>query len=77
MSSYVEDNIKPDYDSVMVDIVDYVRNTPITSELALDTARLCLMDTLGCGLLALNFAECVKMMGPVVPGAEMTDGRCV
>jgi len=74
MSSYVEDNIKPDYDSVMVDIVDYVRNTPITSELALDTARLCLMDTLGCGLLALNFAECVKMMGPVVPGAEMTDG---
>jgi 2-methylcitrate dehydratase len=42
-----------------------------TSEEALDTARLCLMDTLGCGLLALSYPACVKLLGPVVPGATM------
>ncbi len=55
MSSFVEENIKPDYDKVMVDIADYVLNQSINSELAYDTARLCLMDALGCAMLALNF----------------------
>jgi 2-methylcitrate dehydratase len=74
MSSYVENNIKPAYDKVMQDIADYVLNTPINSPLAYETARLCLMDTLGCGILALNFNECTKLLGPVVPGAQMSMG---
>lgn len=77
MSTYVEDNVKPDYDQVITDIADYVLNTPISSVLAYETARLCLMDTLGCGMLALNFPECTKLMGPVVPGAELPNGARV
>ncbi|ASQ45867.1 bifunctional 2-methylcitrate dehydratase/aconitate hydratase [Legionella clemsonensis] len=77
MQSYVEDNVKPDYDSVLVDIVDYVLNTSIESVEAYETARLCLMDTLGCGMLALNFPECTKLLGPVVPGAVLPGGARV
>lgn len=77
MHRYVEDNVKPDYDPVIIDIVDYVLNTKIDSVLAYETARLCLMDTLGCGILALNFPECTKLMGPVVPGATLANGARV
>lgn len=77
MHSYVEDNIKPDYDQAIIDIADYVLNKKIDSVLAFETARLCLMDTLGCGILALNFAECTKLMGPVVPGATLSGGARV
>ena len=77
MSHYVEDNVKPDYDQVIIDITDYVLNTKIDSALAYETARLCLMDTLGCGILALNFPECTKLMGPVVPGANLRGGARV
>ena len=69
MSNYVENNIKPDYDAVIKDIADYVFDTPIDSVDAYNTARLCLMDTLGCGMLALNFPQCTKLLGPIVPGA--------
>lgn len=77
MHSFVEDNVKPDYDQVIIDIVDYVLNKKIDSVLAYETARLCLMDTLGCGMLALNFPECTKLMGPVVPGATLANGARV
>ncbi len=77
MSLCVEDNIKPQYDDVIRDIAEYVLNTQIDSELAYDTARLCLMDTLGCGMLALNFPECSKLLGPVVPGAVLKNGARV
>lgn len=77
MHSYVEDNIKPDYDQVITDIADYVLNKKIDSVDAYETARLCLMDTLGCGMLALNFPECTKLMGPVVPGATLPGGARV
>lgn len=77
MHTYVEDNIKPDYDKVIIDIADYVLNKSIDSVLAYETARLCLMDTLGCGMLALNFAQCTKLMGPVVPGATLKGGARV
>lgn len=77
MHRYVEDNVKPDYDQVIVDIVDYVLDYKIESPLAYETARLCLMDTLGCGLLALNFPECTKLMGPIVPGATLARGARV
>lgn len=77
MDSCVEHNIKPDYDIVMRDIADYVLHKKIDSQEAYDTARLCLMDTLGCGMLALNFSQCTKLMGPVVPGAILPGGARV
>lgn len=77
MHSFVEDNVKPDYDQVIVDIAEYVLNKKIDSALAYETARLCLMDTLGCGMLALNFPECTKLMGPIVPGATLANGARV
>ena len=77
MSNYVEDNVKPDYDQVIIDIADYVLSKKIDSVVAYETARLCLMDTLGCGILALNFAECTKLMGPIVPGATLAGGARV
>lgn len=77
MHSFVEDNIKPDYDQAIIDIVDYVLNKKIDSVAAYETARLCLMDTLGCGILALNFKECTKLLGPVVTGADLMGGSRV
>lgn len=62
-------------DSLIIEIADYVHNTNIKSELAFETARHCLMDSLGCGFLALEHPKCLKMLGPVVPGANM-DGGC-
>ncbi len=55
-------------DAVIAAIADYAVNYNPKSELALDTARLCLMDSLGCGVLALGFAECSKLLGPQVEG---------
>ncbi|MCA0404437.1 MAG: bifunctional 2-methylcitrate dehydratase/aconitate hydratase [Proteobacteria bacterium] len=77
MHSFVEDNLKPDYDPVMKEIVDYVMDTKIDSALAYETARLCLMDSLGCAMLALSFPECTKLLGPVVPGATLVEGARV
>lgn len=61
-------------DSLLTDIADYVHNKEITSDLAFDTARYCLMDSLGCGFLALKYPQCRKMLGPIVPGAGMSGG---
>ncbi len=72
-----DQNIRQDYDNELKAIADYVLNYPIDSHEAYETARLCLMDTLGCGILALNFDECKKMLGPVVPGAELENGVVV
>jgi len=77
MSCHVEDNHKPDYDPLIQEIASYVLNTEITSELAYETARLCLLDSLGCGILALQFPACLKVLGPVVPGASLPGGARV
>ncbi len=69
-----EDNVKPTYDRVIQDIVDYVLKTEITSEEAFKTAHHVLMDTLGCGILALSYPACTKLLGPIVEGAEMPLG---
>lgn len=74
MSSNVDLNIRPEYDSVVSEIADYVINYEISSDLAMDTARNCLIDTLGCGLLALKFPACTKMLGPVVEGTSVPFG---
>ena len=70
-------NVRPPFDQVLVDIVDYVRDYKITSSLAYETARYCLLDTLGCGLQALDFPACTKLLGPVVPGLTMQNGARV
>ena len=64
MSANVDLNDRPDYDRVLQTIADYVLDYRVESVEALDTARNCLMDTLGCGLLALRFPECTKHLGP-------------
>jgi 2-methylcitrate dehydratase len=76
MSSHVS-NVRPEFDRVMVDIVDYVLNYQIMSSLAYETARYCLLDTLGCGLQALDFPACTKLLGPLVPGLSMRNGARV
>lgn len=77
MSSNVDLNDRPDYDQVIQDIADYVLDFEIESQEALDTARNCLMDTLGCGLLALRFPECTKHLGPLVEGTTVPYGARV
>ncbi len=64
-------------DELLEQIADYVCDYRIESELAFDTARYCLMDSLGCGILALGFPACAKMLGPIVPGAELPKGARV
>ena len=64
-------------DRLLVEIAEYAAEATIESDLAYDTSRWCLMDSVGCGLLALNYPACVKMLGPVVPGAEMSGGARV
>lgn len=61
-------------DALLADLARYVHSHSLRSELAYQTARWCLMDSLGCGLLALNYPACRKMLGPVVPGAQMKGG---
>jgi 2-methylcitrate dehydratase len=65
------------FDAVITKIADYVCDTEIESREALETARYCLIDTLGCGLQALTYPACTKLMGPVVEGAELADGARV
>src|ERR1700722_7262028 len=76
MSTHIS-NVRPEFDQVIVDIVDYVLNYTIDSNLAYETARYCLLDTLGCGLQALEFPACTKLLGPVVPGLTMQRGARV
>ena len=76
MSAHIS-NVRPDPDQVLVDIADYVLNYKIESSEAYDTARNCLMDTLGCGLEALSYPACTKLMGPIVPGTVVPNGAKV
>jgi 2-methylcitrate dehydratase len=70
-------NVRPEPDKVLTDIVDYVRDYEIKSPEAYDTARYCLMDTLGCGFEALMFPACTKLLGPIVPGTVVPNGAKV
>jgi 2-methylcitrate dehydratase len=70
-------NVRPQPDQVLVDIVDYVFDYRIDSALALETARNCLIDTLGCGLEGLEYPACRKLMGPIVPGTVVPNGAKV
>lgn len=70
-------NIRPAPDPIMVDIADYAALYVSESKEAIDTARYCFMDSLGCALLALRFPDCTKHLGPIVPGAVLANGARV
>ena len=76
MSSHIS-NVRPKPDDVLVKIADYATRYDIKSKEAFDTARYCLMDTLGCGLEALEYPACTKLMGPVVRGTVVPNGARV
>ncbi|MCJ1315001.1 ATP-binding cassette transporter CGR1 [Xylographa vitiligo] len=69
--------ISREYDPEIKDLADYVHNYSINSELAFDTARYIFLDTLGCGLEALRFKECTKLLGPIVEGTVVPNGTRV
>lgn len=76
MSSHAgESTLRPEPDKVLQDIADYVHNYKVDSDLAFETARLCLIDTIGCGLEALRFPDCTKLLGPVVEGTIVPNGK--
>jgi 2-methylcitrate dehydratase len=68
---------RPKPDAPMVDIADYVIDATIESEEAYDTARYMLLDSLACAMLAMKFPDCVKHLGPLVPGGELPGGARV
>src|SRR4051812_20292535 len=70
-------NVRPAPDKVLTDIADYVANYQISSNEAYETARYCLMDTLGCGFEALEYPACTKLLGPIVPGSVVPNGARV
>ena len=76
MSAHIS-NVRPKPDQVLVDIVDYVTKFKISSKDAYETARYCLIDTLGCGFEALEYPACTKLLGPVVQGTVVPNGARV
>ena len=74
MSQFFDINSRPDPDELIIQIADYVMDYEIQSDEAYETAKSCLIDTLGCGLLALSFPACTKLLGPVVEGTEVPYG---
>ena len=77
MAANVDVNVRPAPDAELCAIADYVTRFEIDSAEAVDTARHCLMDTLGCGFLAQRFPECAKHLGPIVPGTVVPNGARV
>jgi 2-methylcitrate dehydratase len=77
MSAHISTAHRPLFDPLLTQIADYVCDHNITSDEAINTARLCLMDSLGCGLLALKYPACAKLLGPVVPGTVVPSGARV
>ncbi|MDA0576543.1 MAG: bifunctional 2-methylcitrate dehydratase/aconitate hydratase [Verrucomicrobia bacterium] len=70
-------NVRPPTDDVLARIADYVATARVDNAEARETARYCLMDSLGCAMLALAFPACVQRLGPVVPGAVLANGARV
>src|SRR5258708_36019547 len=70
-------NIRPKPEAVLVKIADYATKYTVKSADAYETARYCLIDTLGCGFEALEYPACTKLMGPIVPGTVVPNGAKV
>src|SRR5471030_1183164 len=76
MSSHIS-NVRPPPDDLLVVLADFALTAKITSDEALDTARWCLADTLACGVMALAYPACTKLLGPIVPGTTIARGARV
>src|SRR5438445_579369 len=70
-------NVRPPPDPLLAEIAEYALSYATPSEEAMDTARWCLLDTLACGILALAYPACTKLLGPVVPGSTLPHGARV
>jgi len=73
----ISSNTRPSYDRALQRLADYVSDTPITSQIAFETAKYCLIDSLGCAMLALHFPACTKLLGPWVSGMSIEQGARV
>lgn len=73
----VDENIRPAADVELTTIADYVIRTNLKSDVAFTTARYCLMDALGCAILALQYPACTKLLGPIIPGTTVPIGAKV
>ena len=67
-------NARPPADELLGAIAEYVMRFEVGSDLAYQTARYALLDSIGCGLLALRFPECTRLLGPIVPGTVVPNG---
>ncbi|MBS0633725.1 MAG: bifunctional 2-methylcitrate dehydratase/aconitate hydratase [Verrucomicrobia bacterium] len=76
MSSAIS-NIRPPADPLLATLADYALSATPPSAEAMETARWCLLDTLACGILALQYPACTKLLGPVVPGTSIVHGARV
>ncbi len=76
MSAHIS-NVRPKPEAVLTKIADYATKYSIKSADAFETARYCLIDTLGCGFEALEYPACTKLMGPIVPGTVVPNGAKV
>lgn len=76
-TNIADNNAQRPVDAVITDIADYVLADRTFSDETLATARLSLLDALGCGMLALTDPKCVRVLGPIVPGASMAEGCLV
>ena len=70
-------NVRPDPDPLLIEIANYVQQLEISSTEAYTTARLCVMDAMGCAMAALAYPACSRLLGPVVPGTIVPDGARV
>ena len=77
MSVTVDKNTRATPDALLITIADYVMHTDLNSDLAFTTARYCLMDALGCAILALRYPACTKLLGPIIPGTFIPTGARV
>jgi 2-methylcitrate dehydratase len=77
MSHDIKSAERPAPDHILTAIADYALSFEIKNKLAYETAGYCLMDTLACGFQALKYPACTKLLGPVVPGATLTNGARV
>ncbi len=75
--SHSDENTRPQADAELIAIADYVIDAKVTTELAFATARYCLMDAIGCAILALQYPACTKLLGPIIPGTTVPIGARV
>lgn len=70
-------NLRPPPDPLLAELAEYALSDAAPSAEALETARWCLLDTLACGILALAYPACTKLLGPIVPGTTVRPGARV